>query len=123
MEIIRLNIPQSNTVVTVDVPDSNNVVAKQYSRTNTLVNTIYEPVHTQTVRSDSTPTTVYLKTGLYDPSIERILNRIEEMRVLVMPQRIRSEFDLFLQYAQAKTDGATDAEFDSFDDYLGSIGV
>ena len=109
MEIIRLNIPQSNTVVTVDVPDSNNVVAKQYS--------------TQTVRSDSTPTTVYLKTGLYDPSIERILNRIEEMRVLVMPQRIRSEFDLFLQYAQAKTDGATDAEFDSFDDYLGSIGV
>lgn len=81
------------------------------------------PVSSQYVLTDGVPSSVYFKTSLQDSTIFNMFNRVELMKVLVFPARIKNEFDLFLQYAQAKTDGATDAEFDSFDNYLGSIGV
>ena len=88
-----------------------------------LVTKTYTQVSTQYVITDGSSSSVFMKTNLADKTIQRVLNSLRAESPLVYPTTIKNEFDLFLQYAQAKTDGATDTEFDSFDNYLGSIGV
>lgn len=46
------------------------------------------------------------------------------MKTLVYPDRVKSEFDLYIKYAEEKTNGVVHNNgFDLFDNYLGSIGV
>jgi len=48
----------------------------------------------------------------------------DDMKTLPAFVRARNEFDLFIQYAEAKTAGGpANASFDSLDLFLGSIGV
>lgn len=59
-----------------------------------------------------------------DGTIYNVLSRQNEMKTLVYPDRIKGEFDLYLEYAEAKTSGETISDdFNDFDIYLGSIGV
>ena len=81
-------------------------------------------VHTQTrVCTDGSSSSGWEDEGSFDKTIYNILSKQDDMKTLVYPDRVRSEFDLFLQYAQAKTLGAVDVSFNSLDTYLGSIGV
>jgi hypothetical protein len=76
-----------------------------------------------TATADSSSFTWMLDPNIEDSSVKKILDRRFEMVSLTYPTRIKTEFDVFLKYAQEKTDGATNANFDAFDNYLGLIGV
>ena len=88
-----------------------------------VVTTYTQHVPSQRVCTDGSSSSNYEETGSFDRSIYRIFSMQDDMKTLVYPDRVRSEFDLFLQYAQAKTLGAVDVSFNSLDTYLGSIGV
>lgn len=88
-----------------------------------VVDTITVHVPAGRVCTDSSSSSNYEKTGSVDSSIYRILSKQSNMKTLEYPTRIRSEFDIFLQYAEAKTLGEVNEDFDSLDEYLGSVGI
>lgn len=61
--------------------------------------------------------------GSFDKTIYRRFSMQDDMKTLVYPSRVRDEFDLFLQYAEAKTLGAVSEDFDLLDAHLGLVGV
>ena len=84
------------------------------------------PVHVPASRvcTDGSSSSGYEETGSFDRTIYRVLSMQDDMKTLVEPIRARNEFDLFIQYAEAKTDGTlSDTNFDSLDEFLGNIGV
>lgn len=86
---------------------------------------ITHPQHvpSQRVCTDGSSSSNYEKTGSADATIYRILSMQDDMKTLQMPVRVKNEFELFLQYAEAKTLGAIDPWFDSLDAFLGQIGI
>ena len=100
-----------------------NVVTETISQ-NTSIVTEEIPQHKQTiVCTEGSGSSLWNETGSMDMSIYRIFSMQDDMKVLTEPVRTRNEFDLFLQYAEAKTLGAVDTKYDSLDEYLGTIGV
>lgn len=83
------------------------------------------PVHVpgRRVCTDGSSSSNYEETGSFDMSIYRVFSMQDDMKVLDYPVRVRNEFELFLQYAEAKTIGVTNTSFDSLDTYLGTIGI
>lgn len=65
----------------------------------------------------------YEEVSSFDKTIYRVLSRQEEMKTLKYPDRIRNEFDLFLQYGERVDSGEAITSFAPLDEYLGSIGV
>lgn len=82
--------------------------------------TLHIPTKVCTDGSSSSP---YEEILSFDKTIYRMFSRQDDMKTLGYPARVRSEFDLFIQYAEAKTLGTVDTNFDILDAYLGSIGV
>ena len=78
-------------------------------------------ISTQKVLSDSS---LFDNNSVFDCTTYNCLSRLEEMKTLVYPDRVKSEFDLYIKYAEEKTNGVVHNNgFDLFDNYLGSIGV
>lgn len=85
---------------------------------------VVNSVHAQTrVCTDGSSSSSWEETGSFDKSIYNLFSKQDDMKSIQYPSRVRSEFDLYMQYAQAKTIGGVDVSFNSFDEYLGSIGV
>jgi hypothetical protein len=60
----------------------------------------------------------------FDKTIYRVLSMQDDMKTLEAPERVKSEFDIFIKYAQSKTAGVVyDSRFDQLDAYLGTIGI
>jgi len=87
----------------------------------TETNTVHVPA--SRVCTDGSSSSNYEETGSFDMSIYRRFSMQDDMKTLEYPDKVKNEFELYLQYAEAKTLGAVDAEFDSLDEYLGSVGV
>ena len=92
-----------------------------------VVNTFIEP---QTIPSvggrvctDGSSSSGVTDLRSFDRTLYRVFSMQDDMKVLTYPARVRSEFDLFLQYAEAKTAGEVDSNFNMLDEYLGSLGV
>lgn len=82
------------------------------------------PIHTQRyVQSTGSTSNMFDSSGSTDSTAYLVFSSQNEMKTLTYPDRIRNEFDLYLQYAEAKTLGAINTDFDEFDNYLGSLGV
>lgn len=75
------------------------------------------------VCTDGGSSSNYEETGSFDMSIYRVFSMQDDMKTLVYPRKVKNEFDLFLQYAEAKTLGAVNASYDALDEYLGTIGI
>lgn len=89
-----------------------------------VTQTYTQHVPSQRVCTDGSSSSNYEETGSFDRSIYRIFSMQDDMKTLPAFVRARNEFDLFLQYAEAKTAGGpANANFDSLDLFLGSIGV
>lgn len=94
-----------------------------YTQAGNIVNTSYVQHQPAKVCTDGSSSSPYEETLSFDKSIYRVFSMQDDMKTLVYPVRVKSEFDLFLQYAEAKTLGQVDANFDILDAYLGTIGV
>jgi len=89
-----------------------------------VVTTHTQHVPGQRVCTDGSSSSNYEETGSFDRSIYRIFSMQDDMKTLPAFVRARNEFDLFIQYAEAKTAGGpANTSFDSLDLFLGSIGV
>ena len=109
-----------------DVP--NTVNSNTVIETNTVSNTrIYDniPVHSQEiVCTEGSGSSLWNETGSLDMSIYRIFSMQDDMKTISYPDRIKNEFDLFIQYGDKKTKGElVTSEFNEFDAFLGKIGV
>jgi membrane protease subunit (stomatin/prohibitin family) len=94
--------------------------------THAIVTAIATPSrHTQLrVATDGSSSSNSEDSISFDKSIYRILSMQDDMKVLQVPTRIRSEFDRFLYDAINKTNRvAYNSSFDSLDEYIGTIGV
>lgn len=94
---------------------------------NTINSTVVvesDTIHVPTlVCTDGSSSSTWEDDKSMDMSIYRQFSKQDDMKTLVYPDRVRTEFDLFLQYAEAKTLGSVDAAYDVIDGYLGSVGV
>lgn len=90
-----------------------------------LVTKVYtQHVPSQRVCTDGSSSSNYEETGSFDKSLYRIFSMQDDMKTLPALGRVRNEFDLYIQYAEAKTAGGpADAYFDSLDLFLGSVGL
>jgi hypothetical protein len=88
-----------------------------------IVETI--PVHVPASRvcTDGSSSSNYEETGSFDMSIYRILSMQNDMKTIEYPIKVCNEFDLYLQYAEDNYDGIVNVNFDSLDEYLGTIGI
>ena len=87
-------------------------------------NVVINVLHVQTkVCTDGSSSSPWEELGSFDKSIYNLFSKQDDMKSIQYPSRVKSEFDLYMQYAQAKTIGSIDVSFNSFDEYLGSIGV
>lgn len=91
--------------------------------TNVVVKT-YTPVTVARVCTDGSTSSGIEDSKSFDKTLYRVFSMQDDMKTLQEPVRTRNEFELFLQYAIAKTDGQPyDSRFNQLDEYLGSIGV
>lgn len=83
------------------------------------------PIHTQEyVCTDGSSSNFIDSSKAIDGTIYRILSMQDDMKTLSYPDRVRTEFDLFLQYAEEKTSGKPIPNgFNDFDEYLGKVGT
>ncbi len=83
--------------------------------------TTHIPAH---VCTDGSSSSDYDATKSFDKSIYRLLNMRDDMKVIEYPDRIRTEFDSFIEQCTLKDAGLSyNTAFDSLDEYLGTIGV
>lgn len=76
------------------------------------------------VCTDGSSSSNYEETGSFDRSIYRVFSMQDDMKTLPAFIRAKNEFDLFIQYAEAKTAGGpANSYFDSLDLFLGTVGV
>jgi len=90
---------------------------------DSLVNSTTSLHNQDTVCSDGSTSSEALNVGLFDKTIYRRLSSQEDMKVVELPERIRNEFDLFLQDATDYANGSTVEGFTALNDYLGSLGL
>lgn len=111
-------------VVDADIPNADLPITLVIPTINTLVSTAVPiPVFTR-VCTDGSSSSDITDSKSFDKTLYRVLSMQDDMKTLQEPMRARNEFDLFIQYAEAKTDGAGyDSRFDQLDAYLGTIGV
>lgn len=95
----------------------------EYTQAGVPVVTTYTQHIPTKVCTDGSSSSPYEETLSFDKTIYRIFSKQDDMKTLVYPIKVRSEFDLFLQYAETKTLGNVDANFDVLDTYLGTIGI
>lgn len=88
-----------------------------------VVDVIAIHIPLQRVCTDGSSSSTFEHVGSFDTTIYRIFSMQDDMKTLQMPVRVKNEFELFLQYAEAKTLGAIDPWFDSLDTFLGQIGI
>ena len=100
------------------VVDEPNVVATVSASDANVIYVVDGRICTQGSSSSA-----YSRHFSFDKTIYNVLSMRDDMKIIAYPDSIKNEFDLFLQYAEAKTNGAIDADFDLFDEYLGSIGI
>lgn len=83
------------------------------------------PIHYQSmVVTDGSSSTLFDLNGVIDGTIYRILSSQDDMKSFQEPLSTRTEFDLFIQYAQQYMDGVeTTQAFQTINLYLGSLGV
>jgi hypothetical protein len=84
-------------------------------------NTVHVPA--SRVCTESSSSSNYEETGSFDMSIYRRFSMQDDMKTLPAVTRAKNEFELFVQYAEAKALGAVSTSFDSLDTYLGTVGV
>lgn len=88
-----------------------------------VVGAVATHIPLQRVCTDGSSSSSFEDIGSFDKTIYRLLSMQDDMKTLQIPVRIKNEFELFLQYAEAKTLGAIDPWFDSLDAFLGQIGI
>ena len=76
------------------------------------------------VCTDGSSSSDYTSGNSFDKSIYRLLSMQDDMKTLMYPDRVKSEFDSFIEQATLKDAGLVyNTAFDSLDEYLGTIGV
>lgn len=90
---------------------------------NLIVNNI--PVHTTNIVDiEGSSIQNYLVTGVYDPTVYQFFSTISSENLLNNPDIIKTEIDLFIQYAEALTNNqSVPVGFSELNNYLGSLGV
>lgn len=89
-----------------------------------ITETITTHVPVGRVCTDGSSSSTFEDVGSFDRTIYRVFSMQDDMKILNEPVRTRNEFDLFVTYAVGKTNGTlSDTNFDSLNDYLGTIGV
>ena len=109
----------SDSIYTVNthIGETNNTVSTTLSTSN-FIYAVDGRICTQGSSSSA-----YSRHFSFDKTIYNVLSMRDDMKTITYPDGINNEFDLFLQYAEAKTNGAVDTDFDLFAEYLGSIGI
>lgn len=74
-----------------------------------IVTTTHIHVPSSRVLTDGSSSSTVEDTGSFDKTIYRLFSMQDDMKTLVYPDRVKNEFDLYLQYAEAKTLGTVDA--------------
>ena len=110
-------VDEPNVVAIVSTNDANTTL----STTSNDSNTIY--VVDGRICTQGSSSSAYSRHFSFDKTIYNVLSMRDDMKIITYPDSIKNEFDLFLQYAEAKTNGAVDTDFDLLDEYLGSIGI
>lgn len=74
--------------------------------------------------TESSSSSSFENEKVIDSTIYRVLSVRSNMATLSYPDRVRTEFDRFIEAASAKTAGTSyNPAFDSLDEYMGTIGV
>jgi len=83
------------------------------------------PVHSVTrICTEGSSSSTYEDDNSFDKTIYNVLSMQSDMKVLEYPDRIRNEFDQFIEAGSNKTDSLVyNTAFDSLDEYLGTIGI
>ena len=87
-----------------------------------IITPITEYSNVGRVCTDNSSSSTFEDTGSFDKTIYRVFSMQDDMKTLVYPERVKNEFDLYIQYAQNKS-SMNDEYFNSLDEHLGSIGV
>lgn len=124
MDLISESYSSSSSVVINSAQVSNNIVVDAISNTNIYIPNIHTGHQQEYVCSDGSSSNLFDTSKSIDGTIYNMLSRQDEMKTLQYPNRVKSEFDLYIEYAELKTsNGIIPDWFNDFDIYLGSIGV
>ena len=111
--VVEDTITSANVSITDTIIQSSSLVSES--------NTIH--LQSEVPTDGSTSSTFSEDINSIDGTIYRALSSQNDMKTIQYPSRIKNEFDLFWQYAEAHYNGTVNTGFDKLNNYLGTLGV